>query len=835
MTLELPPELLVSIQRVLELQQDTDADADAIDSLNSEFSPVDALNKFFPNEASLANLDSVRKSLADDRATLEREIAGLRDDLKREQDPSKMQLLQEMISDLLSQMARIRENATESEAVVRNITKDIQVLDLAKKNLIHSMTTLKRLQMLVNALTQLESMIPEKRYAEIAQTLAAVKQISNTFRPYVTIPRVAQIWKRIQEVQGRIRGILDDDFDAFFMQDTSKPVRPTVMADACLVADVLGPDVRAHLVDRYVALEMKDYRRIFRPTDEAGQLDNLARRFSWFHRLLQTHELEQGRVFPADWRVGWYLAARFADITRDDLAVVLSKAAPTLTAKSLLENLELTTTFEGGLARKWATPFQEILDATNTTTQGVGPRKPISTAFEPHMGIFIDAQDRALAGLLAPHRNSVKGSKARPSLDVPGERSRDSDDSATPMTVLPSSTELFHAYAGSLEQCAKLSTGKPLFDLAGLHKKWLKIYAEDVLAPSLKTPTPRSRKSTESRMDMNILKQACLVINTADYCQTTSAELEQKMREQIDDTYKEQISFQAEADFFVSVISSAIVILLHELEVGAEPGFSAMARTSWASLQQVTGPSAYTDQVVTAMEQAVAAIKPLVEQKRYLRNFFDKAASLVLAKFTNALVKSRPIKETGAEQLLIDLQVLKAHLLKLPGEFVTSSYTKSVNKATTRLETLLKVVMTLVDPPEGFITNYTVLVGDASFSNFQKILDLKGTPKGEQNTLLDQFLTITSTKPELEGSSFLTSLDMDPQASTLALVSPRPIAWNESGEGPGREGLFAGLASPPPASTTTPEGQKQGEKREVFSDIRRFVSFGLRRDTQGPA
>lgn len=42
----------------------------------------------------------------------------------------------------------------------------------------------------------------------------AVKQISNAFRPYITIPRIAQIWKRIQEVQGRIRGILDEDFDA---------------------------------------------------------------------------------------------------------------------------------------------------------------------------------------------------------------------------------------------------------------------------------------------------------------------------------------------------------------------------------------------------------------------------------------------------------------------------------------------------------------------------------------------------------------------------------------------------------------------------------------------
>jgi hypothetical protein len=45
-------------------------------------------------------------------------------------------------------MVRIREKATESEAIVKNITKDIQSLDLAKKNLSQSMTALKRFQML---------------------------------------------------------------------------------------------------------------------------------------------------------------------------------------------------------------------------------------------------------------------------------------------------------------------------------------------------------------------------------------------------------------------------------------------------------------------------------------------------------------------------------------------------------------------------------------------------------------------------------------------------------------------------------------------------------------
>ena len=100
------------------------------------------------------------------------------------------------------------------------------------------------------------------------------------------------------------------------MQDPAKPIKPAVVADACLVLDVLGPEVRTQFVERYVALELKEYRRIFRATDEAGQLDNISRRFAWFRRLLQTHETEQGRVFPAEWKTGWFLTAKFIEITR---------------------------------------------------------------------------------------------------------------------------------------------------------------------------------------------------------------------------------------------------------------------------------------------------------------------------------------------------------------------------------------------------------------------------------------------------------------------------------------------------------------------------------------
>ncbi|KAF7361607.1 Vacuolar protein sorting-associated protein 53 [Mycena venus] len=846
---ELPHEVILAIERVLELGPD----ADPLDALSNDFNPVDILNGFFPDEGSLAHIASVQAHLIESQRELQREIDALQAELKQNQDPTRMHLIQEMISDLFGQMSRIREKATESEAVVRNITKDIQVLDLAKRNLILSMTTLKRLQMLVNALTQLEDFVKEKKYADVAQTLAVricdnsfvsmLKHfvfrrlsrypfLSNRTHPSSVFLKFGSRFKNFKAKSGltlimiltpcksflSLPGLQTAETVCSYLQDPSKPVKPSVIADACSVVDVLGADVRAQMIERYVAIELKEYRRIFRTSDEAGQLDNISRRFAWFRRLLQTHEVEQGRAFPSDWKVGWHLLAKFSEITRDDLAALLSKTGASLTVKTLLDNLQLTAEFESSMVKKWATPFQEMLNITATPHSA--PPKTITSAFEPHMGVFVDAQDRALADMLAPHRKGRGANTPRPSLDV--EHGGPGDDDNKTIMVLPSSTELFYFYGQSLEQCAKLSTGKPLYNLSTLHKKWLRIYAEDVLIAGLK-------------------RQPSL---TTDYCQTTALELEEKIRGKVNEEFKEKISLQAERDQFLSVISAAIVVQLRELEAACEPAFTAMSRSSWGTLKQVSGQSAYTVDLVNAVEQVVESVKPLVEQKKYLRNFLDKACSLILAKFTNSLVKSRPLKEIGAEQLLIDLQAVRACLLKMPGEsLTTTTYTRGLTKSTTQLETLLKVIVTPVDPPEGFILNYTLLIKDASFSNFQKILDLKGTPKAEQNNLLDSFLTITSTNDDLEGTSFLSSLDMDPAgptqlSSNLSSPGGSRVSLPLSGGGATSEtSIFANLTSPgtsgPSTGASVADG-RPGDQRQVFSDFRRFVSFGLRRDTQPP-
>ena len=91
--------------------------------------------------------------------------------------------------------------------------------------------------------------------------------------------------------------------------------------------------------------------------------------------------------------------------------------------------------------------------------------------------------------MIVSHRNGLRARsslEARPSFDVPNPGAE--EDSA-PLMVHPSSTELFYFIGHNLEQCANLGrtgTGKALFDLLGVHKKWLKVYAEDVLLASMK-------------------------------------------------------------------------------------------------------------------------------------------------------------------------------------------------------------------------------------------------------------------------------------------------------------------------------------------------------------
>jgi len=115
---ELPHDVIVSIQRVLEIQ--STEDFDRLDSLSEKFDIIEILNDFFQDgtqywymvdvgyvlniifwtgiEASLAHLDAVSARLAETQVELQKEVDLLQAELRVSQDPERMLVIQEMIS-----------------------------------------------------------------------------------------------------------------------------------------------------------------------------------------------------------------------------------------------------------------------------------------------------------------------------------------------------------------------------------------------------------------------------------------------------------------------------------------------------------------------------------------------------------------------------------------------------------------------------------------------------------------------------------------------------------------------------------------------------------------
>ncbi|GAA5896977.1 hypothetical protein JCM5296_002672 [Sporobolomyces johnsonii] len=792
---DLPPELLLSFlqpQQHLHEQVERDAlDAFVLSGSSGEggggVQVEDVINELIPDEQALSQASLVTLLLRSKIQEIRMEIQGLTEMLERDQDPGRMSEIQELIGDLLSQVTAIRDAATESEVVVRDITRDIQSLDLAKRNLVASMNALKRFQMLVNAFDQLTRLAKSRRYRETAQALGAVKQLSQFFKMFSSVERVAAVSRGVTEVQGVLKAQVMKDFEEAFSSEAARAGKDTQLTDACLVVDALGDEAKEALLKWYSLLLLRDYRRIFGSTSEAGQLDNISRRFAWFRRVLKTHEEENSAIFPPGWSVGAVLAGGFSEVTKNDLKAVLAKASASLGVGLLLESIAQTAEFEREMSRKYSMSFESILALSAIKYGGKDSATPISSVFEPYLGIFVDAQDKTLAEMLQTFTSS------RISISP----------SDNPSAVLPSSTELFYFYREALERCAKLSVRQPLLDLCKVYRKWLKTYAEDVLTAAL---VKFDRRSGEGRPNTHELQTACLVLNTGEYCLETASQLEERLQEKIHPDLRDRVSLEAEKELFTGTISAALLAILRELELTIEMPFSAMARSPWKELEFVSGESDYVSELTRALVTVVGIVREGIEQKKYVRSTCDKIVGLVLAKFTQTIVRCRPVAQIGAEQILLDLQSLKnclMHLVLAPGDSapIPTSYSRYVSRSVQKIDTLLKVIMTPEDPADEFVKHYLLLVPCQSFSDFQKVLDLKGVRRADQNNLLDLFLARTSTATGLSDTSFLTQLDMDP--SSHSLTSPSASSHN-SPLAANNLSLFGGFGSAAVSSLPLP-------------------------------
>eukprot|EP01012_Entosiphon_sulcatum_P011099 TRINITY_DN16655_c0_g1_i1.p1 TRINITY_DN16655_c0_g1~~TRINITY_DN16655_c0_g1_i1.p1 ORF type:complete len:345 (+),score=83.77 TRINITY_DN16655_c0_g1_i1:981-2015(+) len=281
----------------------------------------------------------------------------------------------------------------------------------------------------------------------------------------------------------------------------------------------------------------------------------------------------------------------------------------------------------------------------------------------------------------------------------------------------------------SYRLCVSVSTGSTLKRMYGVWTKHLANYAQR-LSTGLKDRD---------------LRHACLTVNSADYWTERLKELEEEVKQSIDEVYRGEVDSEAASEPFSALVSKGIRAVVRGMLADCEPAFGDMLKTDWAKVQAVGDESPYVvaiRQVLKsdrAMPLVAAVLSPL-----YLRLFCDRLAVAFAQRFCSQIYRLKRISELGAQQLLLDIQHLRSTLLELPHigrvERLKGSqlvgYQSVVSGEIRKVESVLKVLFSPAHSGE-IAQQYAEQCPHPSVPDFVKLMELKGLSKSEIQQLSD--------------------------------------------------------------------------------------------------
>ncbi|KAK2594989.1 Vacuolar protein sorting-associated protein 53 [Conoideocrella luteorostrata] len=799
-------------------------EASALDAV--DYDPMEHLNMLFPHPSTVSSISQVSQALQAHQNVLSSEIDSLELEQAYKPDSSleRMQSAQTELAQLFRKIETVRSRAIETEQSITSMTAEIKRLDGTKRNLTLSMTALKRLQMLTTAYEQLRGLAKSRQYRECAGLLQAVIQLMKHFNSYRSIEQIATLSREVSELQRELLEQVCDDFEmAFTKSEVSS--KKNLLVESCLVLDALGDSAKSRIITWYVNTELREYRQVFRGNDEAGSLDNIGRRYSWFKRMIKTHEDDHAAIFPSNWHVGELLATAFCDGTREDFKGILERSMRRsdgnnkIDVNLLLSCLQETLDFEQSIEKKFSNESRASIDTLSSAEgQSHNFNGLISVAFEPYLSLWVDSQDKQLASMIPKYRSQPL---------VPD------DEEFSPQAVIPSAIELFHFYKLTLSQCAKLSTSDRLLDLSKVLSKYLDEYAQQVLLHILQAGGSRNPS----------VQDAVLVLNTTDFWHTNTNQLEENIKKRIDNELVSKVDMSSQSDAFLGVASAAVLALVHIVELDCETTWREMKNTNWSTMDSAGDQSSYVGELIRHVNARTEEILGVVAKQQYAKAFCDKLIEHLATAYINNIVHCRPISEVGAQQMLVDKYALTksfGNLLSYHNPSSTqqgppSSFVRRVEQSMSRMDPLLKTLQIRQSPPEGLVQAYLIHIGDRSDTNFKKILELKGIRKQDQSHLLELFgihRDGSSNDKLVQNSPLLAPLMMTSGMGSTGGIGMNPGAALTAASGSRFDAGFLGeklLSAARDIGTTT--GQS-AEKATINENLRNFGKF-FRRDIGG--
>lgn len=704
------------------------------------YDPQSQLGRLFPDEASLGNIDAALEHIRQYKQSAQARLQHLLEQYKAPVNVGTD------VAELAQTLTKVRKNAQETHGGVLRATAQIQKLDTAKTNLVLLMKVLKRLQMLLGAYEQLQEVAASHDYKQISAYLGAVRGLMEYFKAYKSIDEIAALNRQIHQTQSKLVDDVFIDFeDAFTNHFSNDSLRY-----GCEVLEIADPKYKDKLLTWFYNLQLEEIQSIFASLGEAGGLENVNRRYLFFTNVLGNIRAHYLHAFPPLWAVDLELSKLFCKMTHQEIAAKL--LATKTSSAVILDALTATLAFEKQL---------------NETFQTTDFLRMVLALFEPYLVTWVHDQDGVI------HTKFME-LHLRPKIPPELAAASSSQELIHTLQVnsVPNfaelSAELFRIFHKSVGQTVKLSAGEILLQLSRVFAKYLREYHHSVLLPVLQS-------AIEHPQGIEPIKYLTMLFNTADFVIKNTNDLQDKLQKVIDENFRDKITFDAETALFFELIGKAIRALV--LKVSGDLNFSwrQFENNAWASVDAVSDSSSYMDDFVVSLTENHRMICPLIIRDGYVRNYADKLIETVVGEFMVRLKLVKPLSIIAIEQILLDVSVLKKFFRSLPlfsdpnfdiqkppedlDVKVPKAYVRHLNSQFSKLELLLKLLLTPTLPIDNIVDAYFSIIGDKSLHNFEKVLSLKNIAVSEQAKYKENFkLQVLSREDLAEESPILARL-----------------------------------------------------------------------------
>ena len=768
-----------------------------------QFDVIDYLNKRFPDEASLQKIPAFYEETSKRLQLTEAEL------LKAVQTQATcassatkdLQEAQSAVAKLYHRVTEIKHKANESEAMVSDLSRNIRSLDTAKTNITASINTLRSVQLWMMQLQTLSAAFnrPEKNFAQCRDALRECHRYSKMFDNYKDIPKVRELNAKLATLSNQIEFFIRNNV----ISDVQTTGDLSGMAEACAVIDCMGDEAIHKIRDRFIEKEMDIYAFLFKRGGEEAKLRRIERRYVWIRQRLDEKAVIFQEVFPKHWCVPQELCVSFCLRTRADLDYELQATAGNIEIPVLTAALQRTID-----AEKFLTQAMAHTKTSNYQFNGM-----ILGCFAAHMGLFVTNEDDLMARAVnQPFTEDMW---------------HDDPNLLRVGMVLPTADDIFVFIKESLRRTVKVNQHQILIDMAAVWRKHLIRYSQQCLAllPSPPATPPQFRR-------------VCIVINTADYCLTTSQGLGEEVATRSDKTI-EEVNFESVGEAFSSLNSTAILQIVAGLEKQLAPAMLDFASGAFA--QPLAGSSAGSDGEAQDESSYVGLMRRSVQDvivncaqvlpQQFLRFLLDKIAAVTVPKYTQSLYRLKRLSDLSISQLRLDCIALEKLFLQLPlhgnaerfPQSMLTNYVKLIRREFDRMNRALKFMQTSPEVGNAIVDVYyeVILPEDRSVSNFTRLIELKGMRREDCRTWISML-----TKKGVPESTKRDQLRVDPSTTSTATVASS-ISAAFGGAQKRSDGGAAATAAGTSGGNAGPSGEggaTAGEDTKIGAGFKKIVT-----------